>query len=196
MIANFVSVSLQIVMKLKEGNMKATGVVRRIDELGRIVIPKEIRRTLKIREGTPLEIYSGDNGELLLKKYSPLIDITTVANEVAESIFSTVQKNVIVTNMESVVAASGPNKSNYINKAIDSQIERLINQRKTQVVLISEQNVLFFRDSETKSFVISPIIEGGDVYGSIIIFAANLALGECDKMIASSFSDFVGKQIG
>ena len=176
--------------------MKATGVVRRIDELGRIVIPKEIRRTLKIREGTPLEIYSGDSGELILKKYSPLIDIASVANEVAESIFATLQKNVIVTNMESIVAACGPNKNHYINKAIDGQIERLINQRKSQIISLHEQSVMFFRDTDTKSFVISPILEGGDVYGSIIIFAANLSVGESEKMMASSFADFVGKQIG
>ena len=86
--------------------MKATGVVRRIDELGRIVIPKEIRRTLKIREGTPLEIYSGDNGELLLKKYSPLLDYTSLMLEVADSIFKTTSQSVLVTNMEKVIAGT------------------------------------------------------------------------------------------
>ena len=175
--------------------MKATGVVRRIDELGRIVIPKEIRRTLKLREGTPLEIYSGDMGELILKKYSPLLDISPIMQEVASSIFSTTNLNVLVTNMESVVAYCGQNKSNYINKTINSQIERLISLRKTQIVSLNEQNVMFFSGDEVKSFVISPILNSGDVYGSIIIFA-NSVLGEGEKVLASSFADFISKQIG
>lgn len=176
--------------------MKATGVVRRIDELGRIVIPKEIRRTLKIREGTPLEIYSGENGELFLKKYSPLIDFSSLMTEIVDSIYKTCSQNVIITNMENVIAASGSNKNLYINKAIDSHITRLIGMRKTQVILTSEESVLFFHDSNTKCFVISPILEGGDVYGSIIIFSDNVNLGETEKVITSTFADFIGKQIG
>ena len=93
--------------------MKATGVVRRIDELGRIVIPKEIRRTLKIKEGTPLEIYSGENGELLFKKYSPVFEISELAKEVCESIFKITDFDVLITNMDFVVAAGSLNKNTY-----------------------------------------------------------------------------------
>ena len=175
--------------------MKATGVVRRIDELGRIVIPKEIRRTLKIREGTPLEIYSGDEGELILKKYSPLIELSSLATEIAESIFSSIQQNVLVTNMEKVIASSGANKSQYINKAIDNHLERLIGQRKTQIISTSEDNTMLFYGTNVKSFIISPILESGDVYGAIIIFAES-SLGEAEKLIASTFADFFSKQIG
>ena len=176
--------------------MKATGVVRRIDELGRIVIPKEIRRTLKIREGTPLEIYSGDNGELLLKKYSPLLDFSALMAEVADSIYKTTSQSVLVTNMEKVIATSGQHKNEYINKSIDSHITRLIGMRKTQIILTTEESVLFFHDSGTKSFVISPILESGDVYGSIIIYSESTNLGEIEKSIASTFADFISKQIG
>lgn len=176
--------------------MKATGVVRRIDELGRIVIPKEIRRTLKIREGTPLEIYSGENGELLLKKYSPLLDFSALMTEVAESIFKTTSQNVLVTNMENVIAASGTNKTKYINKSIDNHLMRLMDKRKTQIIFTSEESVLFFHDSNTKCFVISPILEGGDVYGSIIIYSENSILGDVEKSITETFADFIGKQIG
>ena len=109
--------------------MKATGVVRRIDELGRIVIPKEIRRTLKIKNGTPLEIYSGDNGELILKKYSPILEISDFASEVAESIYKATELSVIVTNMEKIIACNGVIKNLYINRQIDSSIEKAINSR-------------------------------------------------------------------
>ena len=176
--------------------MKATGVVRRIDELGRIVIPKEIRRTLKIKEGTPLEIYSGDNGELLLKKYSPVVELGNLAKDVADSIGKTFEQNVIVTNMERVVAYSGTGKDDYIAKNIDSHIEKLINARKSQIVLMSEENTMLLNSNPNiKSFVISPILASGDVYGSIIIFSEKNNFGECEKKIASSFADYLSKQI-
>lgn len=176
--------------------MKATGVVRRIDELGRIVIPKEIRRTLKIREGTPLEIYSGEDGELILKKYSPLVELNLLADEIASSIHQTLGHNVLVVNMEKVLASSGAKKNVYINKSIDVQLEKIIEERKTQLINVAEKNIMFFYETETKNFVVSPILEGGDVYGAIIIFADANLLGDTEKIIASSFADFFSKQIG
>ena len=177
--------------------MKATGVVRRIDELGRIVIPKEIRRTLKIKEGTPLEIYSGDNGELLLKKYSPVVELGKIAEDVAESIYIATGKNVIITNMESVIAYFGKNKNNYIEKNIDSKIERLINSRKSQIVKMSDENSMLFYSAENiQLYVISPIMLNGDVFGSIIIFDDNNNLSNCEVIIATSFSQYLSKQIG
>jgi AbrB family transcriptional regulator (stage V sporulation protein T) len=176
--------------------MKATGVVRRIDELGRIVIPKEIRRTLKIKEGTPLEIYSGDNGELLLKKYSPVAELGELAKEVCESIYKSTSLNVIITNMESVVASSGQGKNLYINKPIDSHIEKLINMRKTQIISITDAKTRLFDDNENvKLYAISPIFANGDVYGSIIIFDEKNNLSDCEKKIASSFADYLSKQV-
>ena len=176
--------------------MKAAGGARRIDELGRIVIPKEIRRTLKIREGTPLEIYSGDDGDLILKKYSPLIELNLLADEIASSIHQTIGHNVLIVNMEKVLASSGAKKSIYINKPIDVQLEKVIENRKTQLVSIAEKNIMFFYGTDIKNFVISPILEGGDVYGAIIIFDEENSIGETEKSIASSFADFFSKQIG
>ena len=98
--------------------------------------------------------------------------------------------------MEKVIASSGQHKSEYINKPIDSHIARLIGMRKTQIISTAEESVLFFHDSGTKCFVISPILEGGDVYGSIIIHSEGLNLGEVEKSIASTFADFISKQIG
>ena len=106
--------------------MKATGVVRRIDELGRIVIPKEIRRTLKIKEGTPLEIFTEENGQLLLKKYSPIVELGELAKEVCESIYFSTEQNVLIVNMESVIASSGTSKTTYLSKTVDSKLELTI----------------------------------------------------------------------
>ena len=176
--------------------MKATGVVRRIDELGRIVIPKEIRRTLRIKEGTPLEIFSGDNGELLLKKYSPVVEMGALAKEVCDSIYNSTGLNVLITNMECVVAVSSTNKNSYINSPIDSHIERLINCRKTQIIsTLNENTMLFQNDGNVKLFVISPIFANGDVYGSIIIFDDKNNIAESERKIAASFADYLSRQV-
>ena len=176
--------------------MKATGVVRRIDELGRIVIPKEIRRTLRIKEGTPLEIYSGENGELLLKKYSPVFEISELAKEVCDSIFKTTDFDVLITNMDFVVAVSSTNKNTYINSPIDSHIERLINSRKSQIVSTSQENsIIFQRSGVIKQFVISPIFANGDVYGSIIIFSERNNVTESERRLAASFADYLSRQV-
>ena len=177
--------------------MKATGVVRRIDELGRIVIPKEIRRTLKIKEGTPLEIFSGDNGELYFKKYSPVVELGKIAIDVAESIQKTTEKNVIITNMEKVIAYFGKNKENYIEKNIDSKIEKLINARKSQVVQMSDENsMLFYLAENIKIYSVSPIMANGDVFGSIIIFDENNNISDTEKTIGACFAEYLSKQIG
>ena len=175
--------------------MKATGVVRRIDELGRIVVPKEIRRTLKIKNGTPLEIFCGDNGELILKKYSPMVEIGDVLNEICESVHLSTNLNVLITNMERIIAYQGSKKAEYINKNIDSKIEKLIQMRKTQLVNFEDAKSIVFESSEIKNFAISPILTNGDVYGAIIIFDDKNQLFEDIKLIAMSFADFVGRQI-
>ena len=87
--------------------MKATGIVRRIDDLGRVVIPKEIRRTLRIREGDPLEIFTDREGEVILKKYSPIGELGTLAKLYAESLAQTLGCTVCITDMDQVVAVSG-----------------------------------------------------------------------------------------
>ena len=104
--------------------MRATGMVRRIDELGRIVIPKEIRKHYKIREGTPLEIFSGDNGELVLKKFSPVLELEDVCEDACKSIFDVLEVNVFVCDKDKILACEGGGqfKKNYINKNIQTII--------------------------------------------------------------------------
>ena len=109
--------------------MKATGIVRRIDDLGRVVIPKEIRRTLRIKEGDPLEIFTDREGEIILKKYSPIGELSAVAKEYAEALAMTSGHSVCITDRDQVVAAAGNNRKEYAGKAISRQLENLIQNR-------------------------------------------------------------------
>lgn len=110
--------------------MKATGIVRRIDDLGRIVVPKEIRRTLRIREGDPLEIFIDREGEIILKKYSPIGELSQFAGEYAESLAQTTGHLVLITDCDHVVTASGTGKKEYEGKPISKQLEDAISERK------------------------------------------------------------------
>ena len=105
--------------------MKATGIVRRIDDLGRVVIPKEIRRTLRIKEGDPLEIFTDREGEIILKKYSPIGELSAFAKEYAEALAMTSGHSVCITDRDQVVAAAGNNRKEYAGKAISRQLENL-----------------------------------------------------------------------
>ena len=112
--------------------MKATGIVRRIDDLGRVVIPKEIRRTLRIKEGTPLEIFTDREGEIILKKYSPIGELSLFAKEYAESLSHSTGMLSCITDHDQVVAAAGPGSKEFIGKLISSQLEAVINDREAK----------------------------------------------------------------
>ena len=102
--------------------MKATGIVRRIDDLGRVVIPKEIRRTLKIREGMPMEIFTDVSGEVILKKYSPVGEMSTLAQAYAEALVSLTGQAAAVCDTEQVIALAGPAKKEALHKALSPQL--------------------------------------------------------------------------
>lgn len=104
--------------------MKATGIVRRIDDLGRVVIPKEIRRTLRIREGDPLEIFVDRDGEVILKKYSPISELGDFAKEYAEALYDSLGHNVLVCDRDSIIAVAGVSKKEYLNKSVGDLIEK------------------------------------------------------------------------
>ena len=101
--------------------MKATGIVRRIDDLGRVVIPKEISRTLRIKEGTPLEIFTDREGEIILKKYSPIGELNVFAKEYAEALAQSSGMVACITDHDQVVAAAGQGSRDYLGKAISGQ---------------------------------------------------------------------------
>ena len=113
--------------------MKATGIVRRIDDLGRVVIPKEIRRTLRIREGDPLEIFTSNDGEVIFKKYSPIGELSAFAGQYAEILHKTSSRPVIVCDRDHVVSASGLPKKELLERRISPALEELIEERKSYI---------------------------------------------------------------
>ena len=157
--------------------MKATGIVRRIDDLGRVVVPKEIRRVLRIREGDPLEIFTNNMGEVILKKYSPINDLSEFANEYAEAASKILGGTIIVSDTDQIIAASGLAKKEYMNKSVDSELDKII-QSKNQ----------FSNDSK----VIVPIVSQGDPIGSITILSKeNQHLGDAELKFAEIGASFL-----
>lgn len=113
--------------------MKATGIVRRIDDLGRIVVPKEIRRTLRIREGDPLEIFTSREGEIMLKKYSPVGELGEFARSYAQALAQTTEALVCITDREYVIAAAGTGKKEVEGEQLSEEMEEMIEKRSTVV---------------------------------------------------------------
>ena len=118
--------------------MKATGIVRRIDDLGRVVIPKEIRRTLRIRESDPLEIFTDREGEIILKKYSPIGELGTFAKEYAEALASASGHSVCITDRDQVIAAAGGMRKETIGTPVTGQLEEIMNEREN--ILLDQQS--------------------------------------------------------
>ncbi len=172
--------------------MKTTGVVRRIDDLGRIVIPKEIRKTLRIKDGESVEIFlNSDN--IVLKKYSPLGGLPDFYNDYVDSIYSEIGNNIIIVDRDKIVAASGDLKKKYLNKNISSELDEVI-QNRTTVSSLDKVNIpivnSFLEESE---YVISPIISNGDAVGAVIIFSEKL--DDLTLETGSIAAKFLGKYI-
>ncbi|NFN95301.1 stage V sporulation protein T [Clostridium botulinum] len=181
--------------------MKATGIVRRIDDLGRVVIPKEIRRTLRIREGDPLEIFTDREGGVILKKYSPIGELTDFSREYAESLQQAIGHVVLIADKDAFISVSGTPKKDYIERKISSELEEIMDGRKT-VMLDKSQKVvipLHNDDDESKyvNQVISPILSEGDAIGTVIILSKEdgETLGEVELKLAETAATFLGKQM-
>lgn len=183
--------------------MKATGIVRRIDDLGRVVIPKEIRRTLRIREGDPLEIFTDRDGEVILKKYSPIGELGDFAKEYVESLHQSLGHIACVTDKDSIVAVAGASKKEYLDKSISSDLERLMEQKKTVVANRGEEgkvySIIANEDDNAKytSQVITPIVADGDSIGAVILLSKepNVNMGEMEMKIVETAAGFLGKQM-
>ena len=152
--------------------MKATGIVRRIDDLGRVVVPKEIRRTLRIREGDPLEIFTDREGEIILKKYSPIGELSQFAKQYAESLAQIIGQIVAITDKDQFITAAGSTKKELLSKSISRELENLINERESLIASNDDKNYIKITNEDDSEFtyqVISPIISEGDAIGSVII---------------------------
>lgn len=180
--------------------MKATGIVRRIDDLGRVVVPKEIRRTLRIREGDPLEIFTDREGEIILKKYSPIGELSQFAGQYAESLAQTTGHLVCITDRDHVVAAAGSGKKDYDGKPISKQLEEVIEERKTQVSEKGDDRfikVTLDDSGEHYSQAISTIICEGDAIGSVVLYSKDEKnkIGDAESKLAVTAAGFLGRQM-
>lgn len=181
--------------------MKATGIVRRIDDLGRIVIPKEIRRTLRLREGTPLEIYTDAEGGIVLKKYSPMEDLGTFARKYADALAQATGHMVCIMDRDQIIAAAGGAKKEIQGKQISKQMESVISNR--TVILPGsgggQKNVSIAAGElgEYTSMVVYPIICEGDAIGAVSLMSrdSRKKMGEAEQKLAAAAAGFLGKQM-
>ena len=182
--------------------MKATGVVRRIDDLGRVVIPKEIRKTLRIKEGDPLEIFTDKEGEVILKKYSPIGELSEFATEYAETLAKTTGHIACITDKDTVIAVSGGSKKEFLEQSISAELEKILEDKENYT---SKENndiavPITKNDNKERRFntqVVYPIISDGDVIGSVILLSKETGtkMTEVEQKVVQSAANFLGRQM-
>jgi len=177
--------------------MKATGVVRRIDDLGRVVIPKEIRRNLRIREGDSLEIYVDNAGDVILKKYSPIEDLSEFSQQYADALYLAIGKDIIICDRDVVVAATANLKKKFLNKKVSSQLEKYMNSRVAKIEKDAAELEITEDNKETNPYVIQPILSSGDCVGAVIILGNETSkeLNDVDLSSARTAASFIGKYL-
>lgn len=149
--------------------MKATGIVRRIDDLGRVVIPKEIRRTMRIREGDPLEIYTDREGEVIFKKYSPVGELSSFASQYAETLHKTCGLAVLISDRDAIVATAGVSRKEYGDKRLSPELEAIIEKRSLFTYKEGDDAIPVTADSTSHSVSVAmPILSEGDIVGCVI----------------------------
>ena len=174
--------------------MKSTGVVRRVDDLGRIVIPKEIRRTLRIRDGESLEIFV-DKETIALKKISKMTDIEDISKELVDIINNNINKNIFITDRDKFIAASGNLRKKYIDKNISKYLEKVMNDRKIVLENTKHEIELLDNIKDFLSYIICPIIMNGDAIGLLLIISEKDDISISDEKIAYVTTQFLGKHI-
>ena len=176
--------------------MKATGIVRRIDDLGRVVIPKEIRRTLRIREGDPLEIFVDRDGEVILKKYSPISELGDFAKEYADALFDSLGHSILICDRDTYIAVSGSSKKEYLNKSISDLLERTMDQRNS-VLEDSKKEIQLVDgiDDDVSAYTIAPIVANGDPIGAVVLFSKERSMGEVEHKAAETAAGFLASQM-
>ena len=182
--------------------MKATGVVRRIDDLGRVVIPKEIRRTLRIKEGDPLEIFTDKEGEVILKKYSPIGELSEFATEYAETLSKTTGHIACITDKDTVIAVSGGSKKEYLEQGISEELEKIMDEKEnynskenndTAIPITKNDN----NQRKNNAQVVYPIIADGDAIGTVILLSKDekTKMSEVETKVVQSAASFLGTQM-
>lgn len=184
--------------------MKATGIVRRIDDLGRVVIPKEIRRTLRIREGDPLEIFVDRDGEVILKKYSPIGELGDYAREFAESLHDATGHVALIADRDAVIAVAGAPKKDLVDRRLGQAAEAILRGGEPVVVQDPRQkpfpgSLLADDDEDARfaAYVVAPILAGGEPIGAVILATREpgVRLGDVERKLAATAASFLGKQM-
>lgn len=183
--------------------MKATGIVRRIDDLGRVVIPKEIRRTMRIREGDPLEIYTDREGEVIFKKYSPIGELASFAAQYAETLYKTCSLSVVICDRDAVIASAGVPKKEYVDKRLSSELENIIESRSLYVYRSGDGKVYVTAD-EAPHYIscAMPILSEGDIIGCVASLTPSgeekkedEADADIESKLVLTAAGFLGKQL-
>lgn len=178
--------------------MKATGIVRRIDDLGRVVIPKEIRRTMRIREGDPLEIYTDRDGEVIFKKYSPVGEMSSFASQYVETLHKICSMSVVVTDRDSIICSAGVPKKEYADKRLSEEFEEIIESRSMYIhkngapcVQVADGNTAFVKYA-------MPIISEGDIVGCVACVTTDTQMtteqGSTEAKLIQTAASFLGRQ--
>lgn len=178
--------------------MKATGIVRRIDDLGRIVIPKEIRRTLRIREGDPLEIYTEKDGEVIFKKYSPMGDLQDFAAQICESIGKNTGHIAAVSDRDAIIAVAGAPKRELLEKRNSPELEQLMEQRKSYRYHSGEARLRAVESVDRYHLGVAvPIVAEGDLMGCVMLLIEekDMAPTESEQKLAQTVAGFLGRQM-
>ncbi len=173
--------------------MKATGIVRRIDDLGRVVIPKEIRRTMKIREGDPLEIYTSGSGEVIFKKYSPVGEMGVSARGLCEAMSRQSELTAIVTDRDHCIAAAGQGSRELMDKSVGEALCSVMESRKANEFSL-ESGAAALENANSPLRFAAPIIAGGDISGTVAL-VGDMAFSEADKKLALLAAAFLSKQL-
>ena len=177
--------------------MKATGIVRRIDDLGRVVIPKEIRRTMRIREGDPLEIYTDANGEVIFKKYSPVGELSVTAKQYADVLFRGTNLPVIITDRDRVISCAGLPKKEALERRIAPSLDGIMENRTCFIATPEGENVQPVEGLPRNAAVACPIIAGGDVLGAVVLLLNENGSTptQTETKLIQVAASFLGKQM-
>ncbi len=183
--------------------MKATGIVRRIDDLGRVVIPKEIRRTMRIREGDPLEIYTDREGEVIFKKYSPIGELSAFAGQYAETLYKTCNLAVIISDRDAIIASAGVSRKEYADKTLSDEMEAVIERRGLYVWREGTEKIPVIADGMAHYVSCAmPIISEGDVVGCVASLTEygnervkETISGEIESKLILTAAGFLGRQL-
>ncbi|MCQ2435639.1 MAG: AbrB/MazE/SpoVT family DNA-binding domain-containing protein [Clostridia bacterium] len=181
--------------------MKATGIVRRIDDLGRVVIPKEIRRTMRIREGAPLEIFTDRDGEVIFKKYSPVGELADIASEYCETLYKSCTLICAVCDMDTIIACSGVPKKELMEKKNSAALDGIVQGRSLYTYSPSREKLYPSDDCRSLYIVCAqPIFAQGDVIGCVMAFEHTDSKDdggatEAQTKLVQSAAMFLGRQL-